>query len=122
VSVSETLLTQIAAQWRLLTLLTLSSITILSLTPLDHLPEVPGSDKLHHFIAYAALMFPVALRRPPQWLWLAGGFALWSGAIELIQPYVNRYGEWLDLAANCAGLLIGWLLARGLARWCGELQ
>jgi hypothetical protein len=22
--------------------------------------------------------------------------------IELIQPYVNRYGEWLDLAANTA--------------------
>ncbi len=23
--------------------------------------------------------------------------------MELIQPYVNRYGEWLDFAANAGG-------------------
>jgi len=30
-----------------------------------------------------------------------------GGVIELIQPYVNRYGEWLDFIANTAGVLIG---------------
>ena len=33
------------------------------------------------------------------------------GAIELIQPYVNRYGEWLDLGANGLGLVVGILIA-----------
>ena len=33
--------------------------------------------------------------------------ALWDGAIELIQPFVNRYAEWLDLLANLAGVMIG---------------
>ncbi|MGL5949396.1 MAG: hypothetical protein ACRCYV_10295 [Aeromonas sp.] len=82
-------------------------IALLSLTPLPALPAVPGSDKTHHFIAYAALALPLGLRRPRRWWLLAGGLAAASGAIELIQPYVNRYGEWLDLLANCSGLLIG---------------
>ncbi|EEY99166.1 hypothetical protein VOA_001515 [Vibrio sp. RC586] len=35
------------------------------------------------------------------------GFLVYSGFIELVQPYVNRYGEWLDLGANGAGLVVG---------------
>ncbi|MGB0282775.1 MAG: VanZ family protein [Neptuniibacter sp.] len=79
--------------------------------PLDHLSAAPGSDKLHHFIAYAALAFPVACARPKRWLVIVAGFLAYSGVIELIQPYVNRYGEWLDLGANAFGLLVGVLVA-----------
>ena len=86
-------------------------ITVLSLTPMAHLPAVPGTDKTHHFIAYAALFFPVALAKPKHWLFIGLFFICWSGAIELIQPYVNRYAEWLDLLANSIGLLCGYLLA-----------
>ncbi len=68
---------------------------------------MPGSDKLHHLIAYAALSLPIAIRRHKFWLLLLLGCLLWSGAIELIQPYVNRYGEWADLAANFVGLVLG---------------
>ena len=39
-------------------------------------------------------------------------FILLGGAIEIIQPYVNRYGEWLDFMANTIGVVIG--LAIGL--------
>ena len=98
--------------WVILTLLLLVVISILSLMPLPKLPSVPGSDKTHHFIAYAALMFPTALRKPRYWLWIALFFIVYSGMIELIQPYANRYGEWLDLAANTAGILIGILIAQ----------
>lgn len=94
-----------------LTLLTLTAITVLSLYPVELLPPVPGSDKTHHFIAYGLLIFPVALRQPKTIIIIALGFITWSGAIELIQPYVNRYGEWLDLLANIAGLTIGLLVA-----------
>jgi len=97
--------------WLPLSIIQLTLITTLSLWPMATLPDVPGGDKLHHYIAYAALMFPVALRRPDRWLAIALLFLLWSGAIELIQPYVNRYGEWLDLGANATGLLSGMLLA-----------
>ena len=97
--------------WLIICSFILLLITTLSLTPLTHLPEAPGSDKAHHFIAYGALFFPVALARPKHWLLIAVFFALWSGVIEIIQPYVNRYGEWLDMLANCTGLFCGYLIA-----------
>jgi len=85
-------------------------ITILSLLPLKELPSVPGNDKIHHYIAYAFLMFPVALRKPGKWLLLAIGFIAYSGVIELVQPYVNRYCEWQDLMVNIAGVVCGMVL------------
>lgn len=97
--------------WIVITLLLLFIITFLSLTPLESLPAVPGTDKSHHFIAYAALMFGVALRKPKNWPFIALFFICWSGGIEILQPYVNRYGEWLDLAANGGGLICGIVLA-----------
>ncbi len=100
--------------WLSLTLLLLTAITTLSLWPVSQLPNVPGTDKTHHFIAYAALILPTALRKPKYYLVLVLLFIAFSGAIELIQPYVNRYGEWLDMAANTLGLVCGWLLAKTL--------
>ena len=40
--------------WLAITLCLLSAIASLSLWPVAHLPEVPGTDKTHHIIAYAA--------------------------------------------------------------------
>jgi len=34
-------------------------------------------------------------------------YPAWSGGIELIQSYVNRYGEWLGLVTNASGLILG---------------
>ena len=111
-------LLQLCSQyWAALTLLALAGITVGSLMPLAEIPLLPGGDKTHHLAGYAVLAFCTALRRPKYWLYLVLGFALWSGAIELIQPYVNRYGEWQDLVANCVGLLLGICLAQ-LARYC----
>ena len=76
---------------------------------------MPGSDKTHHVVAYFLLMFPAALRRPKNWLLIGIFFFLWSGTIELVQPYVNRYGEWLDLAANTSGILLACLIAHLLS-------
>ncbi|MEH6469734.1 MAG: VanZ family protein [Halopseudomonas sp.] len=110
------LLSLIKSHWLALTLFQLTAITTLSLWPFDQLPAFPGSDKTHHLIGYAALMFPTALRQPKHWLMLGLCFIGWSGAIELIQPYVNRYGEWLDLAANSAGVVLGYGTARLASR------
>jgi VanZ family protein len=97
--------------WFPITVVSLAAVTFLSLWPLPELPEMPGTDKTHHFIAYGLLMFPSALRRPKKWLLFALFFVGYSGLIELIQPMVNRYGEWLDLAANVGGILSGIVVA-----------
>lgn len=107
----------ITQYWLPCTLILFASIGILTLTPLEELPPVPGSDKLHHLIAYAVLALPVSLRRPRYWWLMLLAYLIYSGLIELIQPYVNRYGEWLDMLANSAGVLIGLLLAQLLRHY-----
>jgi len=87
------------------------------LWPLKNLPPVPGTDKTHHFIAYAVLIFPTALRKPKYWLIISLLFIGWSGAIELIQPFVNRYGEFKDLVANVVGLVSGLLIAKTINKF-----
>ena len=87
------------------------SILVLSLSPLHELPDVPGNDKTHHLIAYAILAFPTSVTNQKV-LSMTLLFILMGGAIEIIQPYVNRYGEWLDFIANTIGVVIG--LAIGL--------
>lgn len=97
--------------WIVLSILLASLITFLSLTPMAELPSVPGSDKTHHFIAYSALVLPLMLKKPNYWMAIVLLFTLLSGVIELIQPYQNRYGEWLDLFANIGGLTCGSIIA-----------
>ncbi len=111
-----TLLILIRKYWKSLTLFILTVITVLSLLPLPELPPIPGNDKTHHIIAYGLLMFPTALRKPNYLPAIALFFICWSGAIELIQPFVNRYGEFQDLAANITGLVCGFLAAK-LISW-----
>ena len=105
-------LQKIKAYWWQITLALLSAITVVSLYPHASLPVVPGTDKSHHLIAYAVLVFPTALRRPHRWRLIMLFFILCGGMIELIQPYVNRHGEWLDMLANTSGVILGALLAR----------
>ena len=115
----KTIINPIKKHWLVLTLFFLSIITILSLTPLPELPPVPGSDKTHHFIAYGTLILPTAIRKPKKWLIITLFFIGWSGAIELIQPFVNRYGELIDLVANIGGLVCGLLLGQFIL-WLGS--
>jgi len=56
-------------------------------------------------------MVPTALRKPDKWLLFGLFYVAYSGAIELLQPYFNRYGEWSDMAANTAGVALGFLIA-----------
>ncbi|MGS5469841.1 VanZ family protein [Vibrio parahaemolyticus] len=107
----KSVLNLVQIHWLLFTIVIALIITGLSLYPMESLPSVPGTDKTHHFIAYGALAFPIALARPQKWLFSIVGLLVCSGAIELLQPYVNRYGEWLDLGANGLGLVVGILIA-----------
>ena len=105
------LLAFIKFHWVVFTIFALAAITTLSLWPLEKLPQVPGTDKIHHIMAYAVLMFPTALRKSDKWIMLGLLFIAYSGAIEFLQPYVNRHSEWLDIAANAMGVVCGLIIA-----------
>ncbi|MGB5445347.1 MAG: VanZ family protein [Psychromonas sp.] len=112
----KTLLTKMRSYWLLCTIFTLTAITLLSLNPMGELPSVPGGDKIHHMIAYAALMFPVVLKKPKHWLLIGFLFLCLSGTIELLQPFIARRSDWLDMAANFSGIVLGALIAQ-LINW-----
>lgn len=113
--VAEKILNHVERRGMLWSLSLLFVVTVLSLYPADELPPFPGTDKAHHFIAYAAVMLPMTLAtllKYPRYWWCFGVLIIaYSGVIELLQPHVNRYGEWLDLAANSGGVLLGAILA-----------
>lgn len=105
-----------AQAWRALSLCLLVVITVLSLTPLPELPSA-GGDKLLHLVAYACPAFVIALGASANWQWRVAMCVVWSGLIELVQPYVNRLAEWEDLAANALGCLLGALLGMVMAKF-----
>lgn len=92
-------------------------VTALTLTPTQNLPPAPGSDKLHHFIGFAALALPAAFARPRWVLWIIALVTAYGALIEIIQPHVGRHGEIMDAVANAAGACFGGVLGavlRGL--------
>ena len=83
----------------------------LSLLPPAFADSGPNSDKLHHFLGYATLMFWWAQLARQRWK-LALAVLLFSGAIELLQGLTpQREPDLLDLAANSGGVMLGWLAA-----------
>ncbi|WP_440651081.1 VanZ family protein [Candidatus Pelagibacter sp. HIMB1495] len=98
--------------WKIYTFFIFIIITFISLYPLKNQFGIPGSDKIHHLIAYSALGFGVGLRRPSNFLLIVIFFSSYSGLIEIIQPYVNRFGDLEDFIFNNLGIIIG--LALGI--------
>lgn len=88
------------------TVILAAAIAYLTLIP-QSLNMGPGTDKLYHFIAFTALVFPCALLFARTLKWVLPAALLFGGAIELIQPYVGRGGELADFVAGVVGLVIG---------------
>ncbi len=92
----------------------IGGVILLSIMPSP--PDVGGSDKLHHFIAYAALMGwfgQLYHQTRSRILWFVG-FVVMGITLEVIQGLGGmRYFEYADMAANTTGVLIGWALSRG---------
>jgi len=96
--------------WKLETIFLLLVIAFLSIYPLPKLPEFQGTDKTYHLVAYFLLALPLGLKKPNKWVLFIFLFIIFGGVIEMIQPYVNRYGEWLDFFANTIGVIIGFFV------------
>lgn len=91
-------------------------IAVLTLGPAPQ-SGVPGSDKLHHLLAFAVLAFPLPAARPRLAPWVLLAIIGYGGLIELIQPYVGRQAEWADLAADAAGGAIGAAAGAAFGMW-----
>lgn len=90
-------------------------IAYLTLTPGTG-STAPGPDKFYHFIAFAALSFWLPLRFPTRLITVVIAATAFGGAIEVIQPFVNRSAEWGDLLADAAGALFGGTLGMFIAK------
>ena len=80
-------------------------IGMATLTPVEELLALSGSDKLCHLISFAILTLPIAVIRPKAgWVMfiLSVGY---GGAIEVLQPLVNLNCELADLLADAGGAL-----------------
>jgi len=88
-------------------------IGVLTLFPLG-LPDVAGSDKDHHIVAFAALVFPCAVLYPQGLTRVILAAAVYGALIEIIQPFVGRSGDFLDLIADLAGIGLGSILGLGI--------
>lgn len=95
-------------------------IGYLTLTPFNLQADVPGSDKLHHFVAFALLMLPCAVLSPRLLLILLPLGVLYGGVIEWYQPQIGRARETADFIADLAGALAGVTLGLGLRRLFGR--
>ena len=88
------------------------AIGLATLTPVEKLPTVSGSDKVYHLISFAILTLPIAIIRPRAiWIILSLSIA-YGGAIEVLQPLVNRNCELADLIADACGSVLGILAGK----------
>ena len=104
-----------------LTIIVTLTLTVAMLWPLETPPPAPeGSDKLVHFVAFAALAFPLARTGRFGLLPVFIGASAFGGAIELIQPSFNRGADINDWVADIVGVILGiglGLLYRRLRRY-----
>ena len=91
-----------------LTIIVTLTLTVAMLWPLETPPPAPeGSDKLVHFVAFAALAFPLARTGRFGLLPVFVGASAFGGAIELIQPSFTRSADLNDWVADIVGVVLG---------------
>ena len=92
------------------------AIGLATLTPVEKLPQVSVSDKVYHLISSAILTLPIAIIRPRAiWIILSLSIAF-GGAIELLQPLVNRTCEMADFLADLGGVALGMAMSKAFVR------
>ena len=97
--------------------------------PSTDLDSIPHIDKVVHVCMYfgmSGMLWLEFLRahrrdRAPLWHAWVGAFlcpVLFSGVVELLQAYCTTYrgGDWLDFAANAAGVVLATAVALAVRR------
>ena len=89
-------------------------IGLATFIPAHNLPDAPGTDKLHHVIACAALVLPMSFAKPHQfWKYAVYGI-MFGNFIERAQPFVNKSGDVGDVLADACGIALGCAVGVGL--------
>jgi hypothetical protein len=90
-----------------LTVVVTTVLTVAVLWPLESSPPAPkGSDKLVHFIAFAAVAFPLTRTGRFGLIPVLIGESAFGAIIELIQPTFNHSAELSHWVADTLGVLI----------------
>ena len=111
---TELLITPLWA--RRVTVLLAALIGLATLIPAQQLPNAPGTDKLHHAIAFGLLVLPMSFAKPQQF-WKYALYGITFGIfIELTQPLVHRSGEVRDAIADVIGIALGCAIGVALRR------
>lgn len=97
-------------------------IGLLTLMPLETPEVIPGSDKTHHVLGFAALAFPSAFLFPKLVRWIAPLALAYGALIEVVQPYVGRTGDASDFWADAIGVLVGLGLGLAANSWVGRAR
>lgn len=88
-------------------------ITVLSLLPPKSGVEIPGNDKVGHFLAYFVFTVNCSLLtvRRGQLLWVLPFMILYGVLIEFLQGLIpGRMPSGLDVVANSSGVFFGILV------------
>lgn len=107
--------------WLSLGVLLLLGIATACLLPSQDVPDLIGSDKLKHFVAFGLLAFwfgSIVVRADLPWVGVA--VVAIGGLIELLQGSMGlgRDPEWLDWVADALGVALGLVLAlTPLGQW-----
>lgn len=105
-----------------LTILLAVVIGLLTLLPLETSEIIPGSDKIHHVLGFAALAFPSAFLFPKLVRWIAPLALAYGALIEVVQPYVGRIRDASDFWADAVGVLVGLALGLAANSWAGRAR
>ena len=106
--------------WRVMLLITMAVVSWFAFVPDPGGPRFAQADKLNHLLAFGTLGGLAALctaagRRPALLAML--GLLAYGGFIELVQTQLpTRHGDWADMLADGAGIVLGQLAAAALRR------
>ena len=89
------------------------SVLVLALVPAPPPGFTTGWDKSNHLLAFAVMAWLGCKAFPKRLVVVLSALLAYGALIEILQYFTPaRSAEWLDLFADCLGILLGWGLIR----------
>jgi VanZ family protein len=93
------------------------AVLVLALLPQHEPAPVEGIDKLDHVLAFATMALLAVLAWPARAHTALAALLAYGWTIEVLQAFTDtRTPDAEDVAADAAGLLLAWLIVRGVQR------